>query len=203
MKKFYNQFVCLNNQLILGATLAVKRNKIIKGNAKLVRNINRAIILNLVREKQQVSRAQISKITKLNKSTVSSIVSELLKNNYLVEELIADNKIVVLQGDPQQQAKLLQKLKRYDLDGLDPGELESITIICEDLVPDLKFCLKERLATKVMACLNRSQQAISIEEVLRDNGIIGKKEFINKAYSKKRIEAVLLEGVFKQVEIDG
>jgi len=68
-------------------------NKIIGGNAKLVRNINRAAILNLIRERQPISRAEISKITKLNKSTVSSIVSELLDDEYLIEELVADSNV--------------------------------------------------------------------------------------------------------------
>ncbi len=70
-----------------------KKIKIIGGNAKLVRNINRAAILNLIREKQPISRVDISRITKLNKSTVSSIVAELLQDQYLVEELVADSKV--------------------------------------------------------------------------------------------------------------
>ncbi len=70
-----------------------KKNKIIGGNAKLVRNINRAAILNLIRERQPISRIDISHITKLNKSTVSSIVAELLKDEYLVEELVPDSKV--------------------------------------------------------------------------------------------------------------
>jgi len=73
--------------------LSDRKNKIIGGNAKLVRNINRAAILNLIRERQPISRVNISKITKLNKSTVSSIVSELLENEYLVEELVADSNV--------------------------------------------------------------------------------------------------------------
>jgi hypothetical protein len=89
----YIQFVCLNNQLIKYTILLEKKNKIIGGNAKLVRNINRAAILNLIRERQPISRVNISKIMKLNKSTVSSIVSELLENEYLVEELIADKNV--------------------------------------------------------------------------------------------------------------
>jgi N-acetylglucosamine repressor len=68
-------------------------NIIIGGNSKLVRSINRATILNLIRERQPISRVSISKITRLNKSTVSNIVSELIKEEYLIEELVADNKI--------------------------------------------------------------------------------------------------------------
>jgi len=73
--------------------LSDKRNKIIGGNAKLVRNINRAAILNLIRERQPISRIEISKITKLNKSTVSSIVAELIKENFLIEEHIPDKNV--------------------------------------------------------------------------------------------------------------
>ncbi len=68
-------------------------NKIIGGNARLVRNINRAAILNLIREQQPISRVKISRITGLNKSTVSSIVAELLENDYLVENLVLDNHV--------------------------------------------------------------------------------------------------------------
>ncbi len=73
--------------------MTILKTKVIGGNAKLVRNINRAAILNLIRERQPISRVSISKITKLNKSTVSSIVSELLENDYLFEELVADSNV--------------------------------------------------------------------------------------------------------------
>jgi len=66
---------------------------IIGGNSKLVRSINRATILNLIRERQPISRVIISKITRLNKSTVSNIVSELIREGYLIEELVSDKKI--------------------------------------------------------------------------------------------------------------
>ncbi len=62
-------------------------------NPKVGRNINRAIILNAVREKQPISRTKISEITGLNKSTVSNIVTSLLKED-LVEEEIVKNQVV-------------------------------------------------------------------------------------------------------------
>jgi len=68
-------------------------NTVIGGNAKMVRSINRATILNLIRERQPISRISISKVTKLNKSTISSIVAELLDEEFLVEELVSDNNI--------------------------------------------------------------------------------------------------------------
>jgi len=45
-----------------------------KGNLRLVQKINRSLILNLIKEKGPISRADISKITKLMRSTVSNIV---------------------------------------------------------------------------------------------------------------------------------
>ncbi|CAN5261027.1 xylose repressor [soil metagenome] len=51
-----------------------------------IRDINRQIILNHIREKSPVSRAEIARLTNLQRSTVSLIVEEL-KNIGLVEEI--------------------------------------------------------------------------------------------------------------------
>ena len=50
-----------------------------------IRNINRQIILNYVREECPVSRADIARITDLQRSTVSLIVDELLKADLFEE----------------------------------------------------------------------------------------------------------------------
>jgi len=51
-----------------------------------IRDINRQIILNHIREKSPISRAEIARVTALQRSTVSLIVEEL-KNIGLVEEI--------------------------------------------------------------------------------------------------------------------
>jgi predicted NBD/HSP70 family sugar kinase len=51
-----------------------------------IRDINRQIILNYVREEGLISRADIARVTELQRSTVSLIVDELLKAN-LIEEI--------------------------------------------------------------------------------------------------------------------
>jgi predicted NBD/HSP70 family sugar kinase len=56
-------------------------------NSKVGRDINRSVILNAIRQQQPISRAQISELTNLNKSTVSSIVASLLEEDLLVEIL--------------------------------------------------------------------------------------------------------------------
>jgi len=67
--------------------------KVISGNSRVVRNINRGVILNLIRTQQPISRAQLAKVTGLNKSTVSSIVAELLEEEILEEKLVSDQSI--------------------------------------------------------------------------------------------------------------
>jgi predicted NBD/HSP70 family sugar kinase len=73
--------------------MAQSKNPVIGGNAKVVRSINRAGILNLIRELQPISRISISKITGLNKSTVSSIVNELFTEELIFEELLQDQNV--------------------------------------------------------------------------------------------------------------
>src|SRR5215210_3641165 len=51
-----------------------------------IRNINRQIVLNYVRERSPISRAEISHETELQRSTVSLIVDEL-KDQGLIEEI--------------------------------------------------------------------------------------------------------------------
>ena len=63
----------------------VKQDSITRINSKVARDINRSIILDTVRRRQPVSRATISEITHLNKSTVSNIVATLLQEELLVE----------------------------------------------------------------------------------------------------------------------
>ena len=48
-----------------------------------VRSINRQIILNYIREEGPISRAEIAKVTALQRSTVSLIVEELIQTGLI------------------------------------------------------------------------------------------------------------------------
>ncbi len=67
--------------------------KTISGNAKIVRDINRSMILNIIRKNQPISRARIAKMTGLNKSTVSSIVADLINEELIYEQINQDRNI--------------------------------------------------------------------------------------------------------------
>src|SRR5258708_33978537 len=55
------------------------------GDQALVRDINQALILKRLRESTPLSRARISELTGLNKTTVSSIVRELIDQDIIRE----------------------------------------------------------------------------------------------------------------------
>jgi N-acetylglucosamine repressor len=63
-----------------------RHERLVSINSSVVRNINRAAILNVIRENQPISRAKIAGLTRLNKSTVSSIVADLLDEDLVGEE---------------------------------------------------------------------------------------------------------------------
>lgn len=53
--------------------------------ANTIRNINKQIVLNYVREREPISRAEIAKETALQRSTVSSIVNSLIEEGFIKE----------------------------------------------------------------------------------------------------------------------
>jgi IclR helix-turn-helix domain./ROK family. len=58
----------------------------VTGDQLLVKQLNKSIVLNVIRKKHNISRAEISNITGLNKSTVSSLVDELITEGFVVEK---------------------------------------------------------------------------------------------------------------------
>lgn len=62
-------------------------SNIIAGNARVLRGINRTLILNIIRERQPISRIDIARTTGLNKSTVSSIIYELMGEDLIFEQV--------------------------------------------------------------------------------------------------------------------
>ncbi len=72
---------------------------------KLVRKLNNNIIIEVLRKEAPVSRANLSSITGLNRSTVSSIIDELLDGGWVRETSYQTNKIgrpgLLLEINPQ------------------------------------------------------------------------------------------------------
>lgn len=56
------------------------------GGRDLIRDLNRTLVLNLVRERGGLSRANLARISGLSPSTVTSITASLLDDGYLLED---------------------------------------------------------------------------------------------------------------------
>lgn len=60
-------------------------NKIRTGDQKLVQELNRSIILNVIREKGPISRSEIAKHYGISATTVASAIQELIRDGYVCE----------------------------------------------------------------------------------------------------------------------
>lgn len=57
------------------------------GDSNLIKNLNRKILLEKIIEKGSISRAELSKVTGLNKATVTSQISELIEDGIVIETI--------------------------------------------------------------------------------------------------------------------
>jgi hypothetical protein len=62
-----------------------KNDRLRTGDSALVRQINLSVIMNNLRKKAPISRAGLAQATGLNKTTVSSLVDELLQRQFVRE----------------------------------------------------------------------------------------------------------------------
>jgi hypothetical protein len=81
----------------------------------VLRTVNRRILLNILSERQPISRADIAKISGLNKATVSTITGELLRENFIVEEGLG--RTTPIGGKPPTPLRINEL--RYGLFGVD------------------------------------------------------------------------------------
>jgi len=158
--------ICLNNKLFEIKTWERKKGMnreqkdfwFIGGNARLVRNVNRSVILNIIRELQPISRSEIAKVSGLNKSTVSNIVGELISQDLVLEEEWRDSKI------GRNPINLRLKLGKHFVGAINfdypfskiaisdiDGKLLSISYMQNDGFSGTEFiekCIKELIAVK-------------------------------------------------------
>jgi len=109
---------------------------------------------------------------------------------------ISSGKVAEDSATPQQIQALLQRIPRDKIE-LDPGELESITIIANRDSDDLKICAIDKAAIKALSFLDLRDRAVSFEEVLVGCGIWKKGDKVaDHRLTKKRFEDWATEGKF-------
>ena len=62
-----------------------KNDRLRTGDLALVRQMNLSVIMNQLRKRAPISRAGLAQVTGLNKTTVSSLVDELLQRQFVKE----------------------------------------------------------------------------------------------------------------------
>jgi predicted NBD/HSP70 family sugar kinase len=66
--------------------MPVANDKLVQGvSSELARDINRRIVLNLIRTRQPISRADMARLSGLQRSTISLIVEELIQESWVQE----------------------------------------------------------------------------------------------------------------------
>ena len=68
------------------------------GHRELIRDMNRSLVLNLVREQGSLSRAQLARLSGLSPSTITAITADLLDTRFLLEEGGAPGGAQVVRG---------------------------------------------------------------------------------------------------------
>jgi predicted NBD/HSP70 family sugar kinase len=64
--------------------------KLAPANHRVLRDMNEVMVLNVIREKQPISRIEIAELTGLEGSTVSKIVARLVSDNLVLEEGVGE-----------------------------------------------------------------------------------------------------------------
>lgn len=93
----------------------------------LLRLVNQRVLLNIVSDRQPISRADIAKLSGLNKATVSSITNALLKDKFVIEE--GAGKTTPIGGKPPTPLRLNEM--RFGLFGLDIRGDETILALSD------------------------------------------------------------------------
>lgn len=73
--------------------MKINLDKIIAADHKVIRQINRLNVLNTIRDREAISRVAISRLTGLNKSTISNIVGELINEGLVYEESLGQSAV--------------------------------------------------------------------------------------------------------------
>ncbi|MEO8434778.1 MAG: ROK family protein [Pyrinomonadaceae bacterium] len=93
----------------------------------MFRLVNRRILLSILSDRQPISRAEIAKISGLNKATISTITGELLKDSCIVEE--GSGRTTPIGGKPPTPLRL--NGMRFGLFGVDIRADETILALSD------------------------------------------------------------------------
>ena len=123
-----------------------RNNKYMKiGSFSLIKELNTSIILNTIKEKGSISRAEIAKLTGLTAATVTNITSQLLKYNLVIETEYGAS------SGGRKPILLEFNYSYYNVIGVVISKQEittSLTDLNSNLIKDIKVNLKDNVEKK-------------------------------------------------------
>lgn len=146
-----------------------RKNRTQAASSEVVRDINRRIVLNLIRTRQPVSRADLARVSGMQPSTISLIVEQLIKENWVLEREVGrlprgrrptflrlnDERVII--GVDIRPAQTTVALADAN------GRFTAQEVIVTTRDPELTFGpLIECLQRMVSACKNRKIEGIGI-----------------------------------------
>lgn len=144
---------------------------LLTGSFQLMKSMNRSLILNIIREKELISRAEIAKLTGLTPPTVSNLVKELLEAEIVVEQRLGES------SGGRKPTMLTLNSEMFHIIGLDVGShdikiiLTTITgkILKKVLVPIPPETTSESLLDMIV----ESIRSIILKDDIDNSKIIG------------------------------
>ena len=85
-------------------------------NPTQVKNINKRLILDIIRREGPISRASISRRTALSRATISDIITELIDDGFVIEAYTGNSMAGVGGKRPQLLTLNYEKLKYIGID---------------------------------------------------------------------------------------
>lgn len=134
------------------------------GSFQLMKSLNRSLILNTIREKGPISRADVAKLTKLTPPTVSNIVKELLESKIVIESTQG------ISRGGRKPTMLIINAKNFYMIGLDVGP-KDIKVILTDLNANIVEDFQADIPNDITSDGLLSLMDENIERLLTDNPI--------------------------------
>ena len=129
------------------------------GDLQLLKRINRSVLLRLIRNHPDLSRAKLAALSGLTKSTVSALVRELIDAHWLTEA----SSPVAAAGLGRPSTPLNINTEKRVLMGIEIA-VECVRLVCVSLEGVIRFCAESALhdSSPVAACQQMAQAAFAM-----------------------------------------
>lgn len=140
------------------------------GSFQLMKSLNRSLILNTIREKGPISRADIAKMTKLTPPTVSNIVRELLDSQIIIESNQGESR------GGRKPTMLIINAKNFYVIGLDVGPKDIKALMTDlnaNIVEELEKDIPQNITNEELLSLMKESISDLLNRKPLDQNLIG------------------------------